>query len=172
MLQYKNCYAKFDPRVPHPRKLITKNYSLLAGNPRAAALFPRENLIASSRRLPNLGEILSSTVQSAKARPTDEGSDQPPPPAGGQHGPDQSAREGEERNRGIENSEFPCRRQDQTHQSANNSGNGGPPTQSLLWPGGDRGEWRSRFPGQQVTIQAGGRTVMSYQPGREEARRA
>ena len=55
--------APFDPRLPHPRKLISKNYEILAQNEKAKALFPRSNLIASSRRLKNLGEILSPTVQ-------------------------------------------------------------------------------------------------------------
>ena len=30
-----------DPRVPHPRKLISKNYHLLANHPVASKLFPR-----------------------------------------------------------------------------------------------------------------------------------
>ena len=58
--------APFDPRLPHPRTLISKNYDLLARNDKAKALFPRENLIAASKRLKNLGEILSSTVQTAR----------------------------------------------------------------------------------------------------------
>ena len=57
--------APFDPRLPHPRKLISKNYGILAQNEKAKALFPRANLIASSKRLKNLGEILSPTVQPA-----------------------------------------------------------------------------------------------------------
>ena len=57
--------APFDPRLPHPRKLISKNYGILAQNEKAKALFPRANLIASSQRLKKLGEILSPTVQPA-----------------------------------------------------------------------------------------------------------
>ena len=40
---------KFDPRMPHPRKLIS-----------------RENIIACCERLTNLGEILSPTAQKTK----------------------------------------------------------------------------------------------------------
>ena len=58
--------APYDPRVPHPRSLISKNYELLARSERAKSLFPRENLIASSKRLKNLGEILSPTVQAGR----------------------------------------------------------------------------------------------------------
>ena len=59
--------APYDPRVPHPRSLISKNYELLARNEKAKALFPRENLISSSKRLKNLGEILSPTVQAGRS---------------------------------------------------------------------------------------------------------
>ena len=41
--------SPFEPRVPHPRKIISKNYDILAKSEKASALFPRENLIASSR---------------------------------------------------------------------------------------------------------------------------
>ena len=54
---------QFDPRVPHPRKIISKNYKILARNETVKVLFPRSNLIAGGKRLPNLGEILSPTVQ-------------------------------------------------------------------------------------------------------------
>ena len=51
----KGCKAYFispyDPRLPHPREIISKNYELLARNEKAKALFPRENLLAASRRL-------------------------------------------------------------------------------------------------------------------------
>ena len=51
----KGCKAYFispyDPRLPHPREIISKNYELLARNEKAKALFPRENLVAASRRL-------------------------------------------------------------------------------------------------------------------------
>ena len=78
----------FDPRVPHPRKLISRNYEILARNPTAKALFPRSNLIASGKRLPNLGEILSPTVQPPKPRNIGDH------PAGGQGGPDLPANRG------------------------------------------------------------------------------
>ena len=49
---------QFDPRMLHPRKLITRNYHHIASNPQLAALFPRENLVGGTRRLKNLQEIL------------------------------------------------------------------------------------------------------------------
>ena len=54
---------KFDPRMPHPRKILSRNYHHIANNPVLSNLFPRENLVASCKRLPNLGEILSPTNQ-------------------------------------------------------------------------------------------------------------
>ena len=53
----------FDPRMPHPRKIISRNYHHIEKHPVVSKLFPRGNLIASCKRLPNLGEILSPTVQ-------------------------------------------------------------------------------------------------------------
>ena len=54
----KGCMAYFispyDPRLPHPREIISKNYELLTRNPKAKALFPRQNLVAASRRLKTL----------------------------------------------------------------------------------------------------------------------
>ena len=79
---------KFDPRVPHPRKLISQNYEILARNPIAKALFPRSNLVASGKRLPNLGEILSPTVQPPIPRIAGG------PPAPGQDGPEHPANRG------------------------------------------------------------------------------
>ena len=55
--------SQFDPRLLHPRQIISRNYELLARSEKAKALFPRQNLVAASRRLKNLGEILSPTVQ-------------------------------------------------------------------------------------------------------------
>ena len=55
----------YDPQVPHPRKIISQNYNILARSEKAKKLFPRENLVASSKRLKNLGELLSPTVNSA-----------------------------------------------------------------------------------------------------------
>ena len=58
--------SSYDPRLPHPRKLISRNYEILANSEKAKSLFPRENLVAGSKRLPNLGEILNPTIQSSK----------------------------------------------------------------------------------------------------------
>ena len=55
--------TKYDPRLPHPRQLISKNYHHLINHPQLSNLFPRENLIGGTRRQPNLSEILSPTVQ-------------------------------------------------------------------------------------------------------------
>ena len=55
----------YDPRVLHPRQLISKNYHHIQSNPQLADLFPRENLVGGSRRGKNLSELLSPTVQSA-----------------------------------------------------------------------------------------------------------
>ena len=53
--------------MPHPRKLISRNYHHIEKHPIVSKLFPRGNLIASCKRLPNLGETLSPTVQNTKA---------------------------------------------------------------------------------------------------------
>ena len=63
----------YDPRVPHPRKLLSKNYHLIANDPVLSQLYPRKNLVASSRRLPNLGEILSPTIQQPRGVQTGTG---------------------------------------------------------------------------------------------------
>ena len=55
--------TKYDPRLPHPRQLISKNYHHLSNHPQLSNLFPRVNLIGGTRRQPNLSEILSPTVQ-------------------------------------------------------------------------------------------------------------
>ena len=47
----------------HPKKLISRNYHHMEANPVLANLFPRENLIGGTRRLKNLSELLSPTVQ-------------------------------------------------------------------------------------------------------------
>ena len=52
----------YDPRVLHPRQLISRNYHHISSNPALAALFPRENLVGGTRRLKNLQEMLSPTV--------------------------------------------------------------------------------------------------------------
>ena len=54
----------YDPRMPHPRRLISNNYHLIQSDPALADLFPRQNLIAGTRRGTNLQEILSPTNQS------------------------------------------------------------------------------------------------------------
>ena len=58
----------YDPRMPHPRQLISRNYHHIENDPILSQLFPRENLVASCRRLPNLGEILSPTIQPSQPR--------------------------------------------------------------------------------------------------------
>ena len=73
----------FDPRLPHPRKIISRNYAILAKSESARKLFPRQNIIASLKRLPNLGEMLSPTIQ---PRGRNKGDDQPRPPSGGPDG--------------------------------------------------------------------------------------
>ena len=68
--------SKYDPRMPHPRQLITKNYHHLASHPHLSNLFPRENLVGGTRRQPNLAEILSPSVQqSGQANHGDDGDD-------------------------------------------------------------------------------------------------
>jgi hypothetical protein len=54
---------KYDPRMPHPRKIISRNYHHIANHPIVSKLFPRENSIASCKRLLNLVEMLSPTIQ-------------------------------------------------------------------------------------------------------------
>jgi hypothetical protein len=56
----------FDLRMTHPRKIISQNYHHIENNPIASKLFPRKNIIASCKRLTNLGKILSPTTQKAK----------------------------------------------------------------------------------------------------------
>ena len=55
--------TNYEPRMLHPRKLISRNYHHINSNPRLAALFPRENLVGGTKRLKNLQELLSPTVQ-------------------------------------------------------------------------------------------------------------
>ena len=64
--------TNYEPRMLHPRQLITRNYHHLSSNPRLADLFPRENLVGGTRRLKNLQELLSPTVQKT---PGDDGDD-------------------------------------------------------------------------------------------------
>ena len=58
--------SKFDPRVPHPRQVLSKNYHILEGDPIARDLFERKNLVAGSRRGKNIQELISPTVQKLK----------------------------------------------------------------------------------------------------------
>ena len=54
--------TKYDPRMPQPRQLISKNYHHIKDHPILSNLFPRENLVGGTRRLPNLSEIPSPTL--------------------------------------------------------------------------------------------------------------
>ena len=74
----------YDPRVPHPRKIISKNYKYIESHPVASKIFPRKNLVAGSKRLPNLGEILAPTVQTGPDEP-EEGWDDGQDGGGGAH---------------------------------------------------------------------------------------
>ena len=58
--------TNYEPRMLHPRKLISRNYHHIRSNPRLAALFPRKNLVGGTRRLKNLQELLSPTVQRSR----------------------------------------------------------------------------------------------------------
>ena len=58
----------YDPRVLHPRQLISNNYHHIQSNPQLADMFPRKNLVGGTRRGKNLSELLSPTVQSAAPR--------------------------------------------------------------------------------------------------------
>ena len=54
--------TKYDPRMPHPRQLISNNYHHISNDPVLSNLFPRENLVGGTRRQRNLSEILSPTA--------------------------------------------------------------------------------------------------------------
>ena len=72
----------------HPRKLISRNYHHISSNPRLAALFPRENLVGGTRRLKNLQELLSPTVQKSRGEVDDnhdDGDDDNGDPGGGRY---------------------------------------------------------------------------------------
>jgi hypothetical protein len=58
--------STFDPRIPHPRQVLTKNYPILEGDPIAREVFERKNLVAGSKRGRNLQELISPTVQQHK----------------------------------------------------------------------------------------------------------
>ena len=63
--------SEYDPRMPHPRQLLSRNFHHIQSNPELVELFPRENLIGGTRRGKNLSEILSPTVQSGPGPPGD-----------------------------------------------------------------------------------------------------
>ena len=67
--------TKYDPRLPHPRQLLTRNYHHLENHPVLSNLFPRENMVGGTRRLPNLSEILSPTLQPSVGGQDGQGDD-------------------------------------------------------------------------------------------------
>ena len=52
----------YDPRMPHQRTLINKNYHILANDYPFSQLYPRKAFVSGSRRLSNLMELLSPTT--------------------------------------------------------------------------------------------------------------
>jgi hypothetical protein len=54
--------SKWDPRAPDKSKIIHNNLHLLYRNNENKKIFPKEMLIASNRRRPNLGEFIKPTV--------------------------------------------------------------------------------------------------------------
>jgi hypothetical protein len=58
--------SKFDPRIPHPRDVLSQNFNILEGDPIAKKIFQRKNLLAGSKRGKNLQELISPTVQQHK----------------------------------------------------------------------------------------------------------
>ena len=62
--------SPYDPRMPHQRTIISRNYHLLAADKQFSNLFPRKNIVAGSRRLPNLMELVSPTVPRRPCPPT------------------------------------------------------------------------------------------------------
>ena len=58
--------SKYDPRIPHPREVMSSNYSIIDGDPKARTIFERKNLKAGSNRGKNLQELISPTVQRHK----------------------------------------------------------------------------------------------------------
>ena len=89
--------TNFDPRMLHPRQLISRNYHHIQSNPVLADLFPRENLVAGTRRLQNLSEILSPTVQSGGANGGDD--DSQGGDSGGRHNGSYHCKSYKEKNR-------------------------------------------------------------------------
>ena len=58
--------SKYFPRIPHPREVLSINYSILDWDPIARKIFERQNLVAGSKRGKNLQELISPTVQRHK----------------------------------------------------------------------------------------------------------
>ena len=58
--------SKYFPRIPHPREVLSINYSILDWDPIARKIFERQNLVAGSKRGKNLQELISLTVQKHK----------------------------------------------------------------------------------------------------------
>ena len=56
--------SSYDPRLFHPRKIISRNFHILQNDPTVSHIFARKDLVASSRRVKNLSEIISPTVPS------------------------------------------------------------------------------------------------------------
>jgi len=54
--------SQWDPRAPDKTKIINKNMDILYRNKLNEKIFPRNMLIASNRRRPNLGEFIKPTV--------------------------------------------------------------------------------------------------------------
>ena len=78
--------TNYDPRVMHPRKLISRNYHHISSNPNLAALFPRENLVGGTKRLKNLQEMLSPTVQKGPGNDGDNDQNDDDDNSGGDEG--------------------------------------------------------------------------------------
>ena len=53
--------SSYDPRMPHQRDIINKNYHILAKDWKFAQLFTMNKFVSGNRRLPNLMETLSPT---------------------------------------------------------------------------------------------------------------
>ena len=72
--------SDFDPRMIHQRKILTRNYHLLAADGDFSKLFPRKSFIAGCRRLPNLMELVSPTVARRADTPPPQPPTHPAPP--------------------------------------------------------------------------------------------
>ena len=69
--------SRYDPRIPHPRELLSENYKILEGDPVARKIFERKNLVAGSKRGKNIQELISPTVQKQKSKAQKVGPNQP-----------------------------------------------------------------------------------------------